>query len=104
MALYASSNYDTIKIKDTPLEDTNQGVNIQPSTFLQSVLLNKLLVTLVIVVLGVGLMAYAATNPVATTTTSLLRLDGKGGGITGSGNGGDSLGTFEGSCYARFSF
>jgi len=101
-----TSNYETIKetsSKDKPhdlapisgnMTTSNQG-KIQ-STFLQSVLSNKLFVVLVVVVLGTGLMAYNA-NPVPSSSQFRVgdyaaNVDGsKGGGITGS-DGGDSSG------------
>merc|ERR1712238_139787 len=64
----------------------NQG-KIQ-STFLQSVLSNKLTVALVLVVLGTGVMAYNAT-PVPSSTLfrlgdySAIRDGSKGGVVTG---------------------
>jgi len=99
------SNYETIKetsSKDKSLDlalisgdmtTPNQG-KIQ-STFLQSVLSNKLITVLIVVVLGTGLMAYTAT-PVPSSNQFRLgnyaaSIDGsKGGGITGSENGGVS--------------
>jgi len=102
-----TSNYETIKetsSKDKSLDlavlsgnitTTNQG-KIQ-STFLQSVLSNKFFVTLVVVVLGTGVMAYNA-NSVASSnqfrlSNSAASVDGsKGGGFTGSKNGGVSFG------------
>merc|ERR1719491_190866 len=59
-----TSNYETIK--DSSLEDKSLDTPSQSkiqSTFLQSVLSNKLVVAFVVVVLGTGLMAYN-TNPV----------------------------------------
>merc|ERR1712238_64095 len=94
-----TSNYETIKetwAKDKSLDlalisgnmtTPNQG-KIQ-STFLQSVLSNKFIVVLVVVVLGTGLMAYNA-NPVPSSNQFRLGdyaviVDGsKGGGITGT--------------------
>jgi len=98
-----ASNYETIKetsSKDKSLDlaltsgdmtTPNQG-KIQ-SPFLQSILRNKFIAVLVVVVLGAGLMAYNA-NPVPSSTLYRLGdysaiLDGsKGGGFTGSENGG----------------
>mmetsp|Transcript_4559 Transcript_4559/g.5120 ORF Transcript_4559/g.5120 Transcript_4559/m.5120 type:complete len:140 (+) Transcript_4559:342-761(+) len=76
----------------TPAGDSNTS-----TTFLQSVLSNKIFVVLVVVVLGTGLMAYNA-NPVPAS--SQFRLGnyaaivdgGEGGGITASKNGGDLAG------------
>jgi len=97
-----TTNYETIKetsSKDESLDlalisgnmtTPNQG-KIQ-STFLQSVLSNKITVTLVVVVLATGLMAYNA-NPVASSNQfrlgnyAAILDDSKGGGIT-SENGG----------------
>jgi len=99
-----TSNYETIK--ETSLKDKSHDLalisgnmttpnqdKIQ-STFLQSVLSNKFIVVLVVVVLGTGLMAYN-TNPVSSSNPFRLGdyaaiVDGsKGGGITGSENGGE---------------
>jgi len=97
-----TSNYETIKeisLKDKSLDLTvisgdtttlNQG-KIH-SSFLQSVLSNKLFVVLVVVVLGTGLMAYNA-NPVPASSQFRLGnyaaiVDGsKGGGLTSFENG-----------------
>jgi len=97
-----TSNYETIKetsSKDKSLDlalisgdmtTSNQG-KIQ-STFLQSVHSNKLFVTLVLVVLATGVMAYTA-NPVPSSNKFRLGdyaaiVDGsKGGGFIGSENG-----------------
>mmetsp|Transcript_64743 Transcript_64743/g.72375 ORF Transcript_64743/g.72375 Transcript_64743/m.72375 type:complete len:106 (-) Transcript_64743:216-533(-) len=85
------TNYNAITIKDGSLEDTNQNKK-ESTTFLRSILHNKFLVTLIVVVLGsIVFMTYSAIHPevaTTTTTTSLLREDGVGGGITGS-DGGD---------------
>jgi len=110
-----TSNYETIKetsSKDKSLDlapisgnmtTPSQG-KIQ-STFLQSVHSNKIIVTLVVVVLAIGLMAYNA-NPVASSNQ--LRVGNyaaildrsKGGGFTGSENGGDSYGFVFG-CFTK---
>jgi len=101
-----TSNYETIK--ETSLKDKSHDLalisgnmttpnqdKIQ-STFLQSVLSNKFIVVLVVVVLGTGLMAYN-TNPVFSSNQFRLKdyaaiVDGsKGGGITGSKNGGEAI-------------
>merc|ERR1712238_196468 len=96
-----TSNYETIK--ETSLKEKsvdlalisgdmttpNQGKS--QSTFLQSVLSNKFIVTLVLVVLATGLMAFNA-NPVPSSNQFRLEdyaaiVDGsKGGGITGTEN------------------
>jgi len=112
-----TSNYETIKetsSKDKSLDlapisgnmtTPSQG-KIQ-STFLQSVHSNKIIVTLVVVVLAIGLMAYNA-NPVASSNQ--LRVGNyaaildrsKGGGFTGSENGGDSYGgVYVCGCFTR---
>jgi len=96
-----TSNYETIKetsSKDKSLDlalisgdmtSPNQG-KIQ-STFLQSVLNNKFVVVLVVVLLGTGLVAYHA-KPVPSSNQFHLGdyaaiVDGsKGGGITGGEN------------------
>jgi len=98
-----TSNYETIKetsSKDKSLDlalisgdmtTPSQG-KIQ-STFLQSVLSNKFTVAFVVVLLGTGLMAYNA-NPIASSNQPHFGdyaaiVDGsKGGGLTGSNNGG----------------
>jgi len=98
-----TSNYETIKetsLKDKSLDLTlisgdmtspNQG-KIQ-STLLKTVRNNKFFVTLVVVLLATGVMAYTA-NPVASPNQFHLGeyaaiVDGsKGGGYTGSKNGG----------------
>jgi len=98
-----TSNYETIKetsLKDNSLDlaltsgnttTPNQG-KIQ-STFVQSVRSNKFFVTLVLVVLATGVMAYNA-NPVASSNQLRVgnyaaNVDGsKGGGFTGNKNGG----------------
>mmetsp|Transcript_64722 Transcript_64722/g.72347 ORF Transcript_64722/g.72347 Transcript_64722/m.72347 type:complete len:129 (-) Transcript_64722:228-614(-) len=84
------TNYDSITSKDGPLDDTNQDKK-EATPFLQSILRNKFLVTLVVVVVSsVVFMTYSAIHQeVATTTpiTSLLRLDSAGGGIIGSSDG-----------------
>jgi len=72
----------------TPAGDSNTS-----TTFLQSVLSNKLFVVLVVVVLGTGLMAYNA-NPVPASSQFRLGnyaaiVDGGGGGISANQNGGD---------------
>jgi len=103
-----TSNYETIKetsSKDKSLDLTllsghmttpNQG-KIQ-STFLQSVLSNKLLITLVVVVLGTGVVAYNA-NPVPSSNQFRFGdyaaiVDGsKGGGFNGAENGGKDNGS-----------
>eukprot|EP00751_Fragilariopsis_kerguelensis_P009470 CAMPEP_0170805248 /NCGR_PEP_ID=MMETSP0733-20121128/31261_1 /TAXON_ID=186038 /ORGANISM="Fragilariopsis kerguelensis, Strain L26-C5" /LENGTH=117 /DNA_ID=CAMNT_0011159601 /DNA_START=81 /DNA_END=434 /DNA_ORIENTATION=- len=99
-----TSNYETIKetlSKDKSLDlalisgdmtSPNQG-KIQ-STFLQSVLNNKFVVVLVVVVLGTGLVAYNA-KPVPSSNQFHLGdyasiVDGKGGGITGTENFGET--------------
>jgi len=100
-----TSNYETIKetlSKDKSLDlvllsgdmtTPNQG-KIQ-STFLQSVLSNKIIVTLAVVVLATGLVAYNA-NLVPSSNQFRLGdyaaiIDGsKGGGFSGSKNGGES--------------
>jgi len=99
-----TSNYETIKettSKDKSLDlalisgnmTTPNQEKIQ-STFLQTVLSNKLFVVLVVVVLGTGLMAYNV-NPDPSSNQFRLGdytaiVDGsKGGGFTGSENGGD---------------
>merc|ERR1719491_2231154 len=91
-----TSNYETIK--DSSLEDKSLDTPSQSkiqSTFLQSVLSNKLVVAFVVVVLGTGLMAYN-TNPVPPSDQFRLGeyaaiVDGsKGGGFTGTKNGGAS--------------
>jgi len=100
-----TSNYETIKetsLEDKSLELASIADNMTApsqgkiqSTFLQSVLSNKLFVVLVVVVLGTGLMAYNA-NPVPASIKFRLGdyaaiVDGsKGGGITGRNNGGSS--------------
>merc|ERR1712238_208895 len=99
-----TSNYETIKetsLKEQSLDlalisgdmtTPNQGKS--QSTFLQSVLSNKFIVVLVLVVLATGIMAYNAT-PVPSSNRFRLGdyaaiVDGsKGGGFTGSKNGGD---------------
>eukprot|EP00751_Fragilariopsis_kerguelensis_P015019 CAMPEP_0170780160 /NCGR_PEP_ID=MMETSP0733-20121128/13409_1 /TAXON_ID=186038 /ORGANISM="Fragilariopsis kerguelensis, Strain L26-C5" /LENGTH=124 /DNA_ID=CAMNT_0011123897 /DNA_START=71 /DNA_END=445 /DNA_ORIENTATION=- len=102
-----TSNYETIKetsLEDKSLELASIADNMTApsqgkiqSTFLQSVLSNKFFVTLVVVVLGTGVMAYNA-NPVASSnqfrlSNSAASVDGsKGGGFTGSKNGGVSFG------------
>jgi len=95
-----TSNYETIKetsSKDKSLDlapisgnmNTPSQVKIQ-STFLQSVLSNKFVVVLVVVVLGTCLVAYNA-NPIPSSSQFHLgnyaaNVDGSngGGGITGS--------------------
>jgi len=81
----------------TPAGDSNTSHETNQSkinsTFFQSVLNNKFLVTMVVVVLGAGVMAYTA-NPVASSNQLHLGdyaaiVDGsKGGGFTDSKNGG----------------
>jgi len=99
-----TSNYETIK--ETSLKEKsvdlalisgdmttpNQGKS--QSTFLQSVLSNKFIVTLVVVVLATGVMAYNATQVPSSNRFRLgdyaAIVDGsKGGGISGSENGGE---------------
>ena len=84
------TNYDTIKRKDSPLDDTTQDKK-KATPFLRSILRNKFLVTLIVVVVGsVILMTYSNIHQgVATTTptTLLLRQDGADGGIVGSSSG-----------------
>jgi len=89
-----TSNYETIK--ETSLKDKSHDLalisgnmttpnqdKIQ-STFLQSVLSNKFVITLVLVVLTTGAMAFSA-NPVANyATTADVSITG---GITGTGGG-----------------
>jgi len=102
-----ASNYETIKetsSKDKSLDlalisgdmtTPSQG-KIQ-STFLQTVLSNTFIVVLVVIVLVTGLVAYNA-NPVSSSNQFRLGhyaaiVDGnKGGGITGSKNGGVTIG------------
>jgi len=114
-----TSNYETIKetsSKDKSLDlapisgnmtTSNQG-KIQ-STFLQSVLSNKLFVVLVVVVLGTGLMAYNA-NPVPSSSQFRLGdyaaiVDGsKGGGLTGSNGGFSTKDGFVFGCIKRSDF
>jgi len=100
-----TSNYETIKetsLEDKSLDTPSQG-KVQ-STFLQSVLSNKLVVAFVVVVLGTGLMAYNA-NPVPASSQFRLGnyaaiVDGsKGGGLTGSENGGELQDSGSG-CYS----
>ena len=102
-----TSNYETIKetsSKDKSLDlaltsgdmTTPNQSKIQ-SSFLQTVRSNKFFVTLVAVVLATGIMAYTAT-PVPSSTQFRLGdfsaiVDGsKGGGFTGSENGGENDG------------
>jgi len=93
----STSNYETSKMissKNNPLDPTlpdgntittNQG-KIQ-STILQSIISNKMFVTLVVVVLFTGVMAFSAN-----TVASAAIVDGsKGGGFTGSENVGRKL-------------
>merc|ERR1712238_418500 len=98
-----TSNYETIKatslkkksvdpaLISCDMTTQNQG-KIQ-STFLQSVLSNKFVVVLVVVVLGTGFMAYN-TNPVASSNKfrsddyAATLAGGTGGGITSRENGG----------------
>eukprot|EP00751_Fragilariopsis_kerguelensis_P009119 CAMPEP_0170805180 /NCGR_PEP_ID=MMETSP0733-20121128/31222_1 /TAXON_ID=186038 /ORGANISM="Fragilariopsis kerguelensis, Strain L26-C5" /LENGTH=124 /DNA_ID=CAMNT_0011159523 /DNA_START=127 /DNA_END=501 /DNA_ORIENTATION=- len=103
-----TSNYETIKetsLEDKSLDTPSQG-KVQ-STFLQSVLSNKLVVAFVVVVLGTGLMAYN-TYPVPPSNQFRLGeyaaiVDGsKGGGFTGTKNGGASnSGSGNGIAYYR---
>merc|ERR1712238_459655 len=78
------TNYDAITSKDGPLDDTNMDKK-KATSFLQSILRNKFLGTLIVVVVSsIVLMTYSAIQQeVATTTpiTSLSRQDGAGGGI-----------------------
>jgi len=108
-----TSNYETIKetsLKDKSVDPAqisgymatpNQGKS--QSTFLQSVLSNKFIGALVVVVLGTGLMAYNAT-PVPSSNQFRLgdyaaTVDGsKGGGITGS----ESVDELGGNCGIAF--
>jgi len=93
-----TSNYETIKettSKDKSLDlallsgdmtTPNQG-KIQ-STFLQSALSNKIIVTFAIVVLATGLLAYNA-NPVPSSNQ--FRLGDFAGSVDGSTGGGFSI-------------
>mmetsp|Transcript_63546 Transcript_63546/g.71034 ORF Transcript_63546/g.71034 Transcript_63546/m.71034 type:complete len:120 (-) Transcript_63546:177-536(-) len=109
-----TSNYETIK--ETLSKDKCRGVALTSgdmitpsqgkiqSTFLQSVLSNKFAVAFVVVLLGTGLMAYNA-NPVPPASQFRLGdyaaiVDGsKGGGFTGSKNGGELQDSGSG-CYS----
>mmetsp|Transcript_63123 Transcript_63123/g.71473 ORF Transcript_63123/g.71473 Transcript_63123/m.71473 type:complete len:429 (+) Transcript_63123:65-1351(+) len=98
----ATPNYNTITIKDghvvedSKRQDKKEGTT---TTFLQTLFRNKLLVTVIgVVVFGsvVFMTTSSAPNQVAnstttTTSTSLLRVNGQGGGITDSGNGNDGM-------------
>mmetsp|Transcript_42803 Transcript_42803/g.48584 ORF Transcript_42803/g.48584 Transcript_42803/m.48584 type:complete len:119 (+) Transcript_42803:3-359(+) len=102
-----TSNYETIKetsskdkSHDLALISGNMTIPSQgkiQSTFLQSVLSNKFVVLLVVVVLGTMLVVYTA-NPVPSSNQFRLGhyaaiVDGNtGGGITGSKNGGVTIG------------
>mmetsp|Transcript_4565 Transcript_4565/g.5127 ORF Transcript_4565/g.5127 Transcript_4565/m.5127 type:complete len:115 (+) Transcript_4565:34-378(+) len=94
-----TNNYNTVE--DTSLTDTSVGVPLSSgqmqSTFLKSVLNNKLVVTLVVVVVG---MAYYSTTPVTSPYEfgdyGAIVDGSKGGGFSGSENGG----TVGGSCVA----
>mmetsp|Transcript_25936 Transcript_25936/g.29131 ORF Transcript_25936/g.29131 Transcript_25936/m.29131 type:complete len:114 (-) Transcript_25936:95-436(-) len=92
------TNYDTITIKDGPLEDTNNQHKKDSTTFLRSILHNKFWATLIVVVVGsVVFLTYSATHQeiattATTTTTSLFRSDVADGGFTVSGMGGVSRG------------
>jgi len=91
------SNNTSLDLAPTSDDMTTPSQGKIQSTFLQSVLSNKFFVVLVVVVLGTGLMAYNA-NPVASSNQfrlgdSAASVDGsKGGGFTGSKNGGVSFG------------
>eukprot|EP00751_Fragilariopsis_kerguelensis_P012388 CAMPEP_0170781424 /NCGR_PEP_ID=MMETSP0733-20121128/14193_1 /TAXON_ID=186038 /ORGANISM="Fragilariopsis kerguelensis, Strain L26-C5" /LENGTH=132 /DNA_ID=CAMNT_0011125465 /DNA_START=34 /DNA_END=433 /DNA_ORIENTATION=+ len=82
-----TNNYNTVE--DTSLTDTSVGVPLSSgqmqSTFLKSVLNNKLVVTLVVVVVG---MAYYSTTPVTSPYEfgdyGAIVDGSKGGGITGT--------------------
>jgi len=94
----SSTKYLIMPTENTSLKHTTPaGDSNTSTTFLQSVLSNKFVVVLVVVVLGTGLMAYNA-NPVASSNQfrlgdSAASVDGsKGGGFTGSKNGGVSFG------------
>eukprot|EP00751_Fragilariopsis_kerguelensis_P006914 CAMPEP_0170803606 /NCGR_PEP_ID=MMETSP0733-20121128/30162_1 /TAXON_ID=186038 /ORGANISM="Fragilariopsis kerguelensis, Strain L26-C5" /LENGTH=111 /DNA_ID=CAMNT_0011157403 /DNA_START=74 /DNA_END=406 /DNA_ORIENTATION=- len=102
-----ASNYETIKetsskdkSHDLALISGNMTTPSQgkiQSTFLQTVLSNTFIVVLVVIVLVTGLVAYNA-NPVSSSNQFRLGhyaaiVDGnKGGGITGSKNGGVTIG------------
>eukprot|EP00751_Fragilariopsis_kerguelensis_P002088 CAMPEP_0170819086 /NCGR_PEP_ID=MMETSP0733-20121128/41205_1 /TAXON_ID=186038 /ORGANISM="Fragilariopsis kerguelensis, Strain L26-C5" /LENGTH=146 /DNA_ID=CAMNT_0011179489 /DNA_START=49 /DNA_END=489 /DNA_ORIENTATION=- len=109
----APPSYDTIPIQDGPLKDSDdQGIKKSPrsststSNFLQSFLRNIFIsVTLIAAVLGCSVaffMANTATHQdqvaTAATTTSLFRLDSKGGG-NGSNGGGITSGYGSGHVY-----